>query len=210
MNLLFSGQFETDKYILEYFPDKRNGVAVDVGAVDGRYMSNTLYFEENLDWEVLCIEPNPTAYKKLIKNRKHCLNLAVANENTDDIDFYLFTMSDGNQSSVSSLTPDQKLIDYHNDAYHINLDKTIIKVPVRTLDNCLGSFNFDHIDFISIDTEGTELEVLKGFDIGFWQPKLLVIENNWEENTKEVTDYLEPYGYKLDKRIGVNDFFVKQ
>lgn len=210
MNLLFSGQFETDKHILEYFPDKRNGVAIDVGAVDGRYMSNTLYFEENLDWTVLCIEPNPTYYTSLTTNRKHTLNVAISSRNRKDVDFHIYTMSDGNQSSISSLSTDQKLIDYHLDEYNIKFEESIIKVQVQTLNECLKKFTHRPIDFVSIDTEGTENSVLRGFDIDLYQPKLFVIENNWEENTQGVTEYLSYFGYKFDKRIGVNDFFIRE
>jgi len=207
--MVFSGQFETDRHIIKYFPKDYKGVAVDVGAVDGRYMSNTLYLEDNLNWEVLCIEPNIYYYNQLVNNRKHSLNYAVSDKNLDDVDFHIFTMNNGNESSVSSLNPDQELIDYHKNHYHITLNKTSMKVNVRTLDYCIEEFNPEKVDLISIDTEGTELDVLKGFDINKWKPKLLVIEDNWESSTQIIKEYLEQFNYSLDKRVGVNDFFVR-
>jgi len=59
---------------------------------------------------------------------------------------------------------------------------------------------------LSIDTEGTEIEVLKGFDIKKWKPKLLVIENNF--NDPEIEKYLSTFGYIKNKRIEVNDFYI--
>src|SRR5260370_22486366 len=49
---------------------KRDGIFVDVGAYDGVALSNTYYFEKELGWSGLCVEPNPVAYKGLIQNRK--------------------------------------------------------------------------------------------------------------------------------------------
>ena len=66
--------------------------------------------------------------------------------------------------------------------------------------------NLEKIDFLSIDTEGTELEVLMGFDINRWKPRLFVIENNFGES--KFSDYLRDFGYKFSQRIGVNDFFI--
>jgi hypothetical protein len=89
-----------------------------------------------------------------------------------------------------------------------NIDIRKIIVEVITLDKCIEDFyKYDKIDFISIDTEGTELDVLKGFSIEKWNPKLLIIENNFED--PEIEEYLKQYKYKKDKRIGVNDFYIK-
>jgi FkbM family methyltransferase len=63
-----------------------------------------------------------------------------------------------------------------------------------------------NIDFVSIDTENTELDVLKGFDIKRWKPKLFVIENNFDEPF--IAEYLKEFGYERVKRVAVNDFFV--
>ena len=81
-----------------------------------------------------------------------------------------------------------------------------IKVEVKKLDTVLSRINLEKIDFLSIDTEGTELEVLMGFDINRWKPRLFVIENNFGES--KFSDYLRDFGYKFSRRIGVNDFFI--
>jgi hypothetical protein len=82
-----------------------------------------------------------------------------------------------------------------------------IKVEVKKLDTVLSRINLEKIDFVSIDTEGTELEVLMGFDINRWKPILFIIENNFEES--KFLDYLRDFGYKFSQRIGVNDFFTR-
>jgi len=64
------------------------------------------------------------------------------------------------------------------------------------------------VDFVSIDTEGTELNVLKGFDLVKYNPKVLLIENNY--NDTDVEEYLKDFGYIKVKRNYVNDFYIKK
>ncbi len=120
-----------------------------------------------------------------------------------DQEFTIFDLGN-NQSAISSLSVDQRLVDSHT---HLIKNNFTTKVNVRTLDFILDELKFDKkIDFLSIDTEGTEIEVLKGFDIKKWKPKLLVIENNF--NDPEIEKYLSTFGYIKNKRIEVNDFYI--
>ena len=64
----------------------------------------------------------------------------------------------------------------------------------------------DKIDFISVDVEGTEIDVIKGLDIKKWMPKLIVLENNY--NDKKYEDYMSSVGYKKELRNIVNDFYT--
>ncbi|KAB7494704.1 hypothetical protein Anas_07473 [Armadillidium nasatum] len=64
-------QFQEGLYLLEYFKNKKNGTFIEVGALDGEFLSNTLILEKELGWTGLLIEPNPEQYKLLSsKNRK--------------------------------------------------------------------------------------------------------------------------------------------
>ena len=82
-------------------------------------------------------------------------------------------------------------------------------VKVRSLNSLLQEINFPkNIDFISVDTENTELDVLKGIDLNVYNVKLFVVENNFNEPFCE--EYLRQYGYKKIHRIAVNDFYMKE
>lgn len=206
MNGNFYGQFDTDKIIKEYFGEKTDGNCIEIGAVDGIYISNTLHFEQ-IGWNALCIEPNPTYFELLKNNRKNCLNFAITNNNIDDVDFTVVTMNSKNQSSISGLDIDERLIKLHE---NLGLEPTLSKINVdgRRLDWCIENFfNYETIDFISIDTEGNELDVLKSFDVNRYNIKLMVIENNYNENYVE--NYLTDLGWVKDKRVEVNDFYIK-
>jgi FkbM family methyltransferase len=206
----FYGQFDpkVDQIIKQYFPEKKNGKCIEVGATDGVYYSNTYHFEKN-GWDCLCIEPVPETFNKLKNNRKNCLNFAISSENKDEVDFELFTIKDVDQphSAMSSLQVDDILV---NDIqkHFSNVERKTIKIQTRRLDWCIQNhFNYDEIDFISIDTEGNELDVLKSFDVNAYSLKLLIIENNY--NTSEVEEYLKDFGWEKKQRSFVNDFFVK-
>lgn len=207
MSEKFYGQFGTDKYIKEYFPNKNNGVCIEVGAVDGRYISNTLHFEE-IGWDVLCIEPIPEYFNQLKGNRSLSLNYAISDIHSDSEEFTLITMNNNNKSSISGLKVDNRLIDTHIQ-YGLDPKLETIQVKSRRLDWCIENyFNHDTIDFISIDTEGNEIDVLKSFDVNKYNITLLVVENNY--NDPEIEEYLNNKGWIKDKRIEVNDFYIKK
>lgn len=201
----FYGQWETDKIILSYF-DKENGFCIDVGASDGEHGSNTLYFEK-AGWDCFCIEPNPFFYESLKEKRKKFIQVACGQFNKNSQRFNTVDIGkDRIQSSLSSLRLDDRLLETHKDVIN---DIKKIWVRVRSLDSIIADNNLQHdIDFISIDTEGTELDVLKGLSMDKLNITLLVIENNFKD--KNISDYLIDFGYKLDQRYKVNDFYVKK
>lgn len=206
MNSKFYGQFGTDKIISEYFPNKKHGNCIEIGAVDGHYISNTLHFEQN-GWEVLCVEPIPEYFSRLKMNRKNCLNFAITDNNIDNIPFTVITMSNKDKSSISGLKIDERLIRTHIN-YGLDPKSEKILVNGRRLDWCIENhFNHETIDFISIDTEGNELDVLKSFDVNGYNTTLLIIENNYNE--PEIEQYLNEKGWVKDKRVEVNDFYIK-
>ena len=153
----YYGQFSTDALIELYFPDKVDGVCVEVGAANGVRGSNTLLFEKK-GWRTLCIEPNPEYFQEVKKIRKEAVQYACGASNKKSIPFTVFKIGDNNiMSSLSGLKPDARLIEEYdniiNDTYQIN-------VECKTLNSLLLQEGFpDDIDFISIDTEGSELDV---------------------------------------------------
>lgn len=197
-------QFGEDLFISKIFPVGYKGVCIDVGATDGIGMSNTYKFE--LDgWLSICIEANPEMSKALVQNRKYGYWYAVSNENRDDVEFTIVNLGGGNETAVSALELDQRLLRDHE-----NMGPQIrkVKVSMRTLDSILDEIGFQgFVDFVSIDTEGTELDVLKGFDILRFSPRLFVIENNY--NDPMIEAYLNGFGYVKIIRNVVNDFYIK-
>jgi FkbM family methyltransferase len=197
------GDYETDLAIQKYFDPEYVGTCIDIGAGLGTDRSNTYYFEKKY-WTCLCIEPNPNLYNHMRMYRRLALNLACSNHNKKSAPFHVYVVDQNNQEAISSLVVDQRLVESHKEIIN---ETYKIEVEVKKLDTILSRINIEKIDFLSIDTEGTELDVLQGFDIQKWSPKLLVVENNFNET--KIKDYLARFGYILSERLGVNDFYLR-
>jgi FkbM family methyltransferase len=199
---IYYGQHGEDKFLDSMFGEKTHGVCVEVGAYDGVSLSNTYHFEKK-GWNALCIEPIQSAYDKCKQVRKNTYQCCVGKEDKDDVEFHIFHLND-NLCAISSLEPDGRLIESHR---HLLTNQSTCKSKIRTLNTLFTELNFPtEIDFISIDTENTELDVLKGLDLNKYKVKVLLIENNFDEPF--CADYLKPYGYTRVHRIAVNDIFI--
>lgn len=203
---MWYGQKETDRVIAKYFPEGYSGNCIEVGCSDGIRGSNSKYFEDN-GWNCLCIDPILDHYLMAKSNkRKHVICLACDKE-VGQKDFTIYNIGKNNiQSSLSSLKTDERLFVSHGSLIN---NKEVIKVKTDTLNNIIKrNFNYSVIDFISIDTEGTELDVLMGLDLtANNSPYLLVIENNFED--PGIEEYLLKYNYIKTERYFVNDFYIK-
>ena len=197
------GDYETDLAIQKYFNPEYIGTCIDIGAGLGTDRSNTYYFEKKY-WTCLCIEPNPNLYNHMRMYRRLALNLACSNHDKKSAPFHVYVVDQNNQEAISSLVVDQRLVESHKEIIN---ETYKIEVEVKKLDTILSRINIEKIDFLSIDTEGTELDVLQGFDLEKWKPKLLVVENNF--NDTKINEYLSQFGYILSERIGVNDFYLR-
>ena len=200
---MFYSQFGEDKILSTYFNNDYIGVCVEVGAYDGISGSNTYHFE-NRGWETLCIEPTPESFNKCASIRKKCINCCVSNYDSENTEYFVVRLNGDNTSAISSLNIDERLIESHKHIIN-NIEK--INVNVKTLNNIFKETNFPKkIDFISIDTENTELDVLKGLNFDEYEINFFVIENNFDEN--QVEEYLKTKNFKKLFRNAVNDFYV--
>lgn len=191
---------EDDAWLQIYFPESYVGCAVEVGAYDGISMSPTFGLERR-GWRVLCIEPNPALEKPLRENRREIwMGACGAVSGTATLHVH-----SPNEMAYTTLRRDlQTHPEWHPDP---NAPWKEVEVQVRLLDQLLSQFWFSHLDVVAIDTEGTELDVLKGFDIDRWKPRCMIIES-WDENSP-VVDWMAKHGYTRVDRALVNDRFVR-
>ena len=200
---MFYGQFGEDKYLSQFFHDDYIGVCVDVGAYDGVNFSNTYYFE-NKSWKCLCIEPVPVLFEKCNSIRKHTVNYCASNSNKEEAIFHVVTLNGDNLSAISSLELDKRLIESHKSMI---TNITDIKVSCKSLTTIFAETDFPKIiDFISINSQNTELAVLKGIDFNQYKINFLVIKNTFSEIMIE--SYLQARNFTKIHRIAVNDFYV--
>jgi FkbM family methyltransferase len=201
---IFYGQCGEDRIVFEkYFQNKRNGIFLEMGALDGVTYSNTKFFEDSLNWSGILIEPIPHNYEKCKQIRKRSLvyNCIVSSSSTP-MDIYV----NGAVSSVKDHTTE----DYY-DGWHKNKNIDIISVNCRRLDDILHEANVKVIDFWSLDVEGSEYEVLKTMD---WNipVRVLCIEicgGQSSEMNEACRDLLRQNGFKFDGDAAHNELWVK-
>ena len=206
----FYAEFFTDKYIRQtFFSDfSFTGTMVEVGCATPKLLSMSQHFRET-GWRCIGIEPNPG----FVALHRDCGNevyqYAAADFTADDFDFVVAearaNYSDSHLSahSYSSLGIKPEYLSYKGGAIR-NFNQSKIKVSVRRLDDILSSHcpEVTRLDFIAIDVEGYELEVMKGFTPERYQTKVIVMENLFHK--PEYSEYMDAIGYKLHSRISYN------
>lgn len=191
-------QFGQDLDVIDYLKNKRRGYFVDVGAANPRELSNTYLLEKKYHWKGICIEPQENYYNDL-KNNRNCIvdNSLLYSEKGKVFDF-----SETN-NGLAGIT---KHIDKHLQAKQSKQ----IKKTSDTLNNLLIKYNAPkYIDYMSLDTEGSELEILKGIDHNKYKFKIITIEHNHiEPRRSDMRKFLESKGYKHYKEKDVDDYYI--
>lgn len=204
----YYSQFRQDEWLNNnYYKNKPNGVFLEIGADDGIDKSNTKFFEE-LGWTGICIEPSPDRFSKLVINRSCiCENIAVFDKETE-IDFLDISGWGKGLSGIVDSYDNQHVTrigwELRNPE---NIGHKTIKVKTNTLNNILENHKVFNIDFCTIDTEGSEYEILKDFDFDKFNIDIIIVENNYGLNN--VKNLLESKGYELISKIEIDDVYKK-
>jgi FkbM family methyltransferase len=194
-------------FATHFFNGKENGFFLDVGANDGITCNNSLSFELNYNWDGICIEPHPVAFSKLIKERKcKCLNFALSDKSGE----FDFLRIEGSAEMLSGLVDkfDSRHLERINSEVKNYNDKTSInKIECKTITQILNESNKNIIDYLSIDTEGSEIQIINGIDLEKIDITLISMEVNYELNP--VIEFMKTKNYKFLQKICGDAFFTK-
>jgi FkbM family methyltransferase len=181
-------------WLVAAFFGKSEGYFVEVGANEPQERSQTWHLEQ-AGWRGVLIEPQPDLADKL-RSRRKARVFAVACSSPENAGRTLPLHVAGPLSSLDrrSMAPG-------------STPAGIIDVPVRTLDAVLEEAGAPvAFDFLSIDVEGHEIEVLRGFDIPRWRPRLILLEDHVADLSKH--RYLNKAGYRIIRRYENNGWYV--
>lgn len=189
------------------YPFGNNGFFVDIGANDGKTFSNSLLYEE-LGWQGVCVEPHPRAFSVLSECRNCiCVNACVSSE-TRKVNFL---QVDGSPEMLSGI------LEFYDPRHLSRVDleirrdggsKKIIEIDSYTYEDLAIKYNIpSHIQYLSIDVEGGELNVLKSINFSKFSFDIMGVENNFGDDVAE--NYLKQFGYKKIDKIGADDIFRK-
>ena len=184
----FYGHHELDKKLKKYL-NYEKGFFVELGANDGIKQSNTFYFEKNFNWNGILIEPIKVKYEKCLKFR--------SSKNY----FY-------NNACVGFNFKNKKIKMIYSDLMSSIDDKNIInKVNTKTLNEIFQEVGTPKlIDFLSLDVEGSELEVLNGIDFKIYNFKFILVESRDDD---EIIKYLSNKNYNFLEKISKRDLIFK-
>jgi FkbM family methyltransferase len=209
MKYRYYSQISQDRIVDFALSRKTKGVFLDIGAYDGVRFSNTYFFETERDWTGICIDPNPDIFQKLITNRCCiCENCAIATEEKQLIyrkvkGKYFSEMLGGILEFMK-----EAHIERINREVAAHAECSIEDIPVecKRLDGILDKYSVNEIDYLSLDTEGAEYEILQSLDFDKLNIRLMSVERNKDS---QVYQLLSSKGYKCCS-AGQDAFYYRE
>ena len=202
----------------QIFKGKSNGVFVEVGALDGFGASNTWFFEMERNWSGLLIEPNPVEFNK--RNQHPRPNSIFENCAISDVEMDInFLSIEGpcnvlsgimefyNSQHLERIDRELEMYSNHPEGHELYSRKEQIPMKAVRLQTLFSKHNITKIDFISIDVEGAELQVLNSINFDKVDISVFMIENNY--GLEKETEFLSSKGYKLLGNIEWDSVFIK-
>ena len=208
---LNNSQFGEDKRIIKLFDKNKRGTYVDVGCFHPIRQNNT-YLLYKLGWKGINIDLNPVSIKLFNIIRPKDINICMAISGKKGLRNLFF---DHELSSLNTISKNHTL--FLKEAFgKKNLKKRLIKT--NTLNNILKENKIKKIDFMNIDIEGNELEVLKTLNFKNLDIKVICIEivnydfysKNIKTNKKKILTILKKNNYDLKFKTSVNYIFIKK
>ena len=196
-------QFGQDLWALEHHNHKRNGTYLEIGVHDGENANNTVMMDQEYGWSGVCVDP----FMNHMESRS-CQKFYVALGSEPGEADFRYGGDNENHSVFAGLdkfatTDDNKM---HKDAVS---NFKMKKVPVRTPEDVFTEANLPStIDYMSLDVEGAEMDILKSFPFDKYCVKYATIEtNNDKEKEKEMEEFMTQRGYKFEGHKEVDHIF---
>lgn len=204
---MYHGINNIDQQLHKYLPNK-NGFFIEAGANNGINQSNTLFFERDLGWKGILIEPVPELAELCRNNRTNpTINAALvaSDYNLSEIVIEYTPKSSGLMSVIKGMP---------HTAQHLkkagNEEGSGRMVPAMTLDQILRIYEDalpSRMDLLVLDVEGYEPEALSGLHIAYWNIEYICIEQQY--NSKSIDKLLLPFYTKIDQ-LSEHDFLWKR
>jgi FkbM family methyltransferase len=197
-------QFMQDLFVLYQLNEKRQGYFVEFGATDGLTLSNTHLLEADYGWKGILAEPARCWHTALRRNRHVEIDVrAVWAETGKSLEFN------------EALWPDLSTINtFSNTDGHAAGRSRGNRYDVESVS--LNDLLKDHgapsrIDYLSLDTEGSEFDILANFDFENYEIRVITVEHNFTQNRDRILQLLSSKGYRrvLDRLSDCDDWYVR-
>jgi FkbM family methyltransferase len=201
-NIHLSSSQRFQDLFVDWMLKKKNGIFIEFGACDGIDISNTYYLEKYMGWTGILLEPAESWHNDIKINRPNCIIdfRCVSSQSGNEVDFYEnseLKLSSSNSKSFSKNSYKVKTI---------SLNDVFVEYKEKLLKN---SNEPNSIDFISIDTEGNEYEILKNFDFNKYLPKIVIVEHNFDPiKSRQLKELFESHNYQnIFPELSAYDYF---
>ena len=198
-------QLSQDIFVLLETNFKMDGFFVEFGATNGLDLSNSYILEKKFNWKGILAEPGLQWHEDLKKNRSANIETNCVWSETDKI-LNFMELENGEFSTIEKFSDGDD---------HKRSSKKFFKREVKTisLEDMLNKHNAPKkIDYLSIDTEGSEFDILKGFDFSKYDIGIITCEHNFTDSREKIFLLLTSNGY-IRKYTGASkfdDWYVKK
>ena len=194
-NLEISSQLYQDMFAEFILEQNTSKIFIEFGATDGFNLSNTYTLEKYFGWKGLLVEPDPQWHPNLKLNRPYSKKIydCVWIKSNETINF--LTSQDGNLSTIENFrNSDEKMMSANS--IKRNQNSKIIQLKTISLNDLVKN----HLDdskpsYISIDTEGSEYDILSNFDFTKYGPEVFTVEHNHSELEKKIDELMNFNNY---------------
>lgn len=183
--------------VWEYFGRRTEGFFIEVGANDPEIGSQTFHLEQQ-GWSGILVEPQSTLVAQLKARRPQSRVVQAACTSQEKSGQGVIHLPKNAYHGFATTDPAAEEEDVEFDRQE--------PISLVTLDSILQDTGTPQVDLLSVDTQGTELDVLKGFDLRKHRPRLILLEDHVTALYKH--RYLRSQGYKLVRRTELNNWYI--
>ena len=182
---------------------KSNGYFVEFGACDGFYISNTYVLEKVFNWNGILVEPDKRWHNTINKRNCHVENKLVWSESNKLIKF--------KQTDCLGLSTAHEFC-HSGDRANERIDGITYELETISLIDLLDLYNAPStIDYLSIDTEGSEFEILKHFNFEKYSFNFITCEATEQKQINLISKLLISYGYaKIQQEVMKDEIWFKK
>jgi FkbM family methyltransferase len=204
MELSYAQNLE-DFHLSLAFPNHKSGTYIDIGAGHPVADNVSFWFYER-GWRGIAVEPQEKLVSLYARLRPRDIAVqCLVGSQSGEIDFHVIDRLHGLSTTMESLA---------RQATQLGVDYRTVRMPVITLAQLCEEHSVSDIDFLKIDVEGSETEVLRGGDWSRYRPKVLVIEAVTAGSDEPAWQYWEPFilarGYRFALFDTLNRFYVAE
>ena len=188
-----------DKIILELVKDIEKGTVLDIGAYTGKENSNSLALIEK-GWKGVLVEPSPWAFAEAAKLHANNPNVTLVNAAIGtERRMVKFYEAAGTQYSSTSEKSKARWVNEKLDWR----EYWVSQIKVSDLINAVGA----SADVLSIDCEGTSVDILMNCPLSTWSPKVVIVEHDMK--CEAIAAWMRARDYRIQDLSGENCVFVK-